>query len=82
MLIKQPRFSLRNWERLKEFEKNQENLIKLPKYQNNHCNNEKLDFHPVDFHPRSENTPHRVTHLNTNQTAKIWSVELENTRGL
>ena len=25
---------------------------------------------------------HRVTHPNTNQTAKIWSLELENTRTL
>ena len=26
--------------------------------------------------------PNRVTHPNTNQTAKIWSLELENTRSL
>ena len=34
-----------------------------------------------DFHS-TQNTPHDVTHINTSQIPKIWSLELENTRRL
>ena len=43
-------------------------------------NNEKWDFHSVYYIPRSQNTQHGVKHPDTKQTAKIWSLELENTR--
>ena len=34
------------------------------------------------YSPRSQNILHAVTYLNTSYTAKIWSMELENTKSL
>ena len=55
-------FGLWTWGSLKDFEKIYGNPKKLPKYQNNSCNNEKWDCHSI-YHTRPESTPHKVVHL-------------------
>ena len=39
----------------------------------------RLSFY-IFYIPRSQNTQHRVKHSDIKQAAKIWSLELENTR--
>ena len=76
ILFKQPQFCLWNWERLNDFDRNYQNLKKLPQYQNNLWNNYKWDFHCIYI------LYSKVPKNPTIKQQKIWSPELGNTRSL
>ena len=76
ILFKQPQFCLWNWERLNDFDRNYQNLKKLPQYQNNLWNNYKWDFHCIYL------LYSKVPQNPTIKQQKIWSTELGNTRSL